>query len=201
MYHLETLKCPPREQDKRPAGTSGITSTFLTPRSLPQLCAPYQRQNDNFVPTPPDFCANSGLVPMENVGPAFQPYVCAGVAPVSEDQLKRQECVLLGTPIYPSEFESMKSKAEAVVLFQSVLQKLQRFVTCSFLMEIIAVLAIHCHPLANSIKSLGTGCLLSGIGLMLTSLLICSCWRKITKPAPGKVAPGEQDKLLEQPSP
>lgn len=201
MPHCPNLDCLQREQDERAAGLGGIASTFLTPLSLPQLCSPYQRQGASFVPTPPGFCDSLGLTPMETVGSAFQPYVCTGVAPANEDELKRQECVVLGTPIYPSEFESMKSKSEAVVIFQSVIETLQRFVTCSFLMEILQVFATHCHPLANGIKSLGTGCLLSGIGLMLTSLLICSCWRKITKPAAGKVAPGEQDKLLEPQSP
>lgn len=173
----------------------------MTPASFPQLCAPYQELNGSYVPTPPGACSASGLTPLENVETVYQQYVCTGVSPEDENNVTREACVVMGTPLFPTEFDGMTNKAEAVAIFEMVIGKLHRFITCSFLMEITFVMVAHCHPLADTFKTLGTGCLLSGIGLMLAALFVCSCWRKVTKPAHGKIAPGEEDKLLQPQTP
>eukprot|EP00892_Ulva_mutabilis_P011115 jgi/Ulvmu1/8376/UM042_0082.1 len=175
--------------DQACAGLSGITTTLVNAPSIPGLCSPYQAVGDVYVPTPPATCTSMNLTLMEDVETVYGAFTCTGIAPANENRASRETCVVMGTPLFPRELTDMKGKAEAVVIFQSVIERLQQFVSCSFLLDMLAVWGTHCHPLADSIKLLGTGCLLAALGMTLTSLMICSCWRKVTKPADGQVAP------------
>ena len=183
------------------AGANGVVSTFLTPPSIPELCSPYRQMEDYYVQTWPDSCMSAGTVPLSDLETAYQDSVCTTVTPPNESNAAREACIIAGTPLFPSEFDDMKEKADAVVIFQNVIEMLNQFVSCEFMQDLLGVLQTHCHPLADSVKMLGTGSLLAGIGLMLTALFICSCWRKITRPVPGKIAPGEDTKLLQPHSP
>lgn len=66
-----------------------------------------------------------------------------------------------------------------------MLPRINRLVDCTVISDLMVVISTNCHPIVKAAKSLATGMLLSGIGFTLAALMVCSCWRKLTKPKAG----------------
>lgn len=161
------------------------------PPDIRPLCSPQQ------IPVVASYalmtrCDGESSIHVSAFEPEYQGFVCNGDA---ANQSDREECIFARTPLFQNEVDDMKDKADAVIMFESIIDSIQPFASCRVFLELVLIMQTHCHPLANSFNMLRTGLWVAALGLTLTALFVCTCWRNITRPVSGKIAPGEDAKL------
>lgn len=63
-----------------------------------------------------------------------------------------------------------------------MLNSLNLWASCQIFFNVMLAVQSNCHPIPNAAKKLANGMLLCGIGFTLAALMVCSCWRKLSKP-------------------
>jgi hypothetical protein len=80
-------------------------------------------------------------------------------------------------------------RSSGLQIFIGMLTTVEHFLSCSILVDILMVFINNCDPIVLATKKLATGMILCGVSFTIAALMICSCWRKLTKPRKDKVQP------------